>query len=71
MCPEIVQRKPYSGEKADVWALGVVLYVTLSGKFPFVGKKEKYSILKAKMMMNYINKSSDAQLKFPVFLETE
>jgi serine/threonine protein kinase len=41
MSPEIVTRKPYNGEKADVWALGVVLYVTLSGKFPFIGEYER------------------------------
>ena len=29
MAPEIVLRKPYTGMKADVWALGVLLYVLL------------------------------------------
>ena len=35
MAPEIVMRKEYSGPPADVWALGVVLFVMLCGCFPF------------------------------------
>ena len=35
MAPEIVSRKEYSGPPADVWALGILLYVALSGFFPF------------------------------------
>jgi serine/threonine protein kinase len=35
MSPEIVRRVQFDFEKADVWALGVVLYVMIWGKFPF------------------------------------
>ena len=35
MAPEIVSRKEYSGPPADVWALGILLFVMLSGCFPF------------------------------------
>ena len=35
MAPEIVTRKEYCGPPADVWALGVLLFVMLSGCFPF------------------------------------
>ena len=41
MSPEIVSKKEYSGFKADIWALGVVLYVMLTGRFPFAAKTEK------------------------------
>lgn len=41
MAPEIVRKQEYNGFKADVWALGVVLHVMLTGRFPFVGKTEK------------------------------
>ena len=41
MAPEIVTKKEYSGFKADIWALGVVLYVMLTGRFPFTGKNER------------------------------
>ncbi len=37
MSPEIVSKTEYIGQKADVWALGILLYVMLQGKFPFRG----------------------------------
>lgn len=43
MAPEIVLRKPYNGYKADVWAVGVLIYVCLSGKFPFNGKLKLFN----------------------------
>jgi len=33
--PEIVKRTPYNGKCADVWSLGILLFVLLSGLFPF------------------------------------
>ena len=41
MAPEIVKRTPYSGYAADIWALGILLYTLLCGKFPFRGKTDK------------------------------
>ena len=34
-CPQILQKRPYNPFKADVWAMGVVLYGMLNNKFPF------------------------------------
>lgn len=34
MAPEIISRN-YSGQTADVWALGVLLFVMVCGRFPF------------------------------------
>lgn len=41
MAPEIVTKKEYSGPPADMWALGVLLFAMLSGKFPFKGANDK------------------------------
>lgn len=40
MSPEVVLRRP-SGKPADVWALGVLLHVLLSGALPFVGSRDR------------------------------
>lgn len=37
MAPEIVARKSYD-EKVDIWSLGVMTYLLLSGKPPFLGE---------------------------------
>ena len=41
MSPEIVSKKEYHGESADIWAVGVVMYVILTGVYPFKCKDEK------------------------------
>ncbi|CEM11463.1 unnamed protein product [Vitrella brassicaformis CCMP3155] len=41
MAPEIVARREYDGFKADVWALGVLLFAMLVGHFPFKGATDK------------------------------
>lgn len=41
MAPEIVSKSEYRGEPADIWALGVVLFVMVAGYFPFKGQTDK------------------------------
>lgn len=41
MSPEIVSKKDYSGDKADVWASGIILYALLTGTVPFKAQNEK------------------------------
>ncbi|KNE59340.1 hypothetical protein AMAG_03638 [Allomyces macrogynus ATCC 38327] len=40
MAPEMVLRKSYD-EKLDVWGLGILLFIMLTGKLPFTGKTPK------------------------------
>ena len=35
MAPEIITRTEYDGSPTDIWALGVILYSMICGKFPF------------------------------------
>lgn len=37
MAPEIVSKKEYLGPPADAWALGVLYFALLNGRFPFKG----------------------------------
>ena len=41
MPPEIAFKKPYIGQKADLWSLGVLVYKLFCADFPFKGKNEK------------------------------
>jgi serine/threonine protein kinase len=40
MAPEIVARRDY-GKPADMWSIGIVLFVLLSGRMPFPGRPEE------------------------------
>ena len=41
MAPEIVLKKEYNGQKADIWSLGVLIYKLFCADFPFKGKNQK------------------------------
>ena len=40
MDPDLVRKQSYSGQAADVWALGVILFILTTGKLPFYGAFE-------------------------------
>ena len=42
--PEIIQRMPYNGFLADIYSLGVILYIMLTGELPF-SRDARYSAL--------------------------
>ena len=49
MPPEIAEKKPYVGQLADMWSLGILVYKIFCADFPFKGKDEKelYKSIKA------------------------
>lgn len=40
MAPELLSQQSYSGFAVDVWALGVIFYIILTGQAPFKHKNE-------------------------------
>ena len=55
-CPELVQRIKYDPFKADVWAMGVVLFAMLNNKFPFHFGKPKIQLAEQKGWPDHLNK---------------
>ncbi|VDM24396.1 unnamed protein product [Toxocara canis] len=54
--PELLLGKEYDGMKADVWSLGVVLYILVTGGFPFPGHsldKLKRAVLAGQLKIPY------------------
>ena len=41
MPPEIAEKRPYIGQLADMWSLGILVYKIFCADFPFKGKDEK------------------------------
>ena len=51
MAPEIHRRKPYNGDKVDIFAAGIILFIFVTCKHPFEGEangetKYRYIITK-------------------------
>lgn len=53
LSPQLNMKKPYIPYKADIWALGVVLFAMLNNRYPF-HYKEKKIMLKEQLNPEYI-----------------
>src|SRR3990167_1318949 len=54
--PEILQDRPFDGEKADIWSLGILLHVMLTGSWPYFGtttEEARVSAMKCDIQFNY------------------
>ncbi|KJH42178.1 hypothetical protein DICVIV_11833 [Dictyocaulus viviparus] len=54
--PELLLGKEYDGLKADIWSLGVILYILVTGGFPFPGdnvENLKRAVLSCHMKIPY------------------
>jgi serine/threonine protein kinase len=40
VAPEILKKKPYD-ESADMWSLGIIIYLLIGGTMPFVGRTQQ------------------------------
>ena len=56
MAPEVARdeggaREPYDGNKADIWACGVILYILATGRYPFGDEgREKASVVYTRLL---------------------
>jgi serine/threonine protein kinase len=53
VAPEIIEGKKYSGEKVDVFSCGVVLFIMISGRYPFYCASKDDKLYKLIMDRNY------------------
>ncbi len=63
--PEILLGQPYEPKKADVWALGVIFYIFLTGSMPFKEESDNQTILDQVILFR--NRS----LKMDFFIKNE
>lgn len=65
MCPEIVQKREYTGPPTDIWSSGVLLFALLCGQFPFRGSSDKdlyKKIMRCQLSFpDHMNVSKEAQ----------
>ncbi|KAG8052964.1 hypothetical protein GUJ93_ZPchr0001g30630 [Zizania palustris] len=61
VAPEIINKKGYDGEKADIWSCGVILFVLLAGYLPFHDSN----------LMEMYRKISKGDVKYPQWFTSD
>ncbi|CAN4084227.1 unnamed protein product [Withania somnifera] len=61
VAPEVIHKRGYDGEKADIWSCGVVLFVLLAGYLPFQDQN----------LMEMYKKISKGEFKCPQWFHPE
>ena len=52
-CPEILKGQPYDPRKADVWAIGVILYIFVTGNMPFDESRGNKGVLEEQRQLSF------------------
>jgi len=63
MSPELASRKEYCGYSSDIWAIGIISYILLTGNQPFKGANEKDLFSKIARCMYRIPETLDFDAK--------
>ncbi|XP_064600781.1 testis-specific serine/threonine-protein kinase 3-like [Liolophura sinensis] len=51
--PEILKGEPYDAKEADVWALGVIIYIFVTGKMPFDESRGNKGVLEEHKKLDF------------------
>ena len=51
--PEILKGEPYDPKKADMWAIGVILYIFVTGKMPFDESRGNSGVLEEQQKLEF------------------
>ncbi|XP_041352301.1 testis-specific serine/threonine-protein kinase 2-like [Gigantopelta aegis] len=51
--PEILKGQPYEPKKSDMWAIGVILYIFITGKMPFDESRGNAGVLDEQQKMDF------------------
>ncbi|EDQ90849.1 uncharacterized protein MONBRDRAFT_36366 [Monosiga brevicollis MX1] len=60
-CPEVLLQEPYDGPLADIWSLGVILFMMVTGRLPFQEPNDYQTITKI----------VDVKFEIPAFVSNE
>ena len=63
MSPELCSKKEYCGYASDIWSVGIIAYILLTGNQPFKGANEKDLFSKISRCMYRVPETLDFDAK--------